>query len=381
MGPADGRKSAALSEQLLGEPYRFDFFQAVRLLERLARQGAGHASRRPRQPVGQDHPPDQEFVRFRALPGLSFPAGSVSQIQQPAADGAVSAATSPALEMVVACLGLTGPQGVLPQHYSTLLLQRSRVKDFALRDFLDLFNHRTISFFYRAWEKYRLPFAYERSRLGSDQEKADLVSWCLYCLAGLGTAGLRGRLDVDDEAFLFYSGHFAHFPRSAVTLEALLEDYFESPVGVQQAQGRWLVLEPGDRSLLPSASCPAGQHAQLGLDTIVGERVWDVQTKFRVRMGPLSYRQFRRFMPSGEGLRALGQMTRTYVGPELEFDVQLVLAAPEVPACLLSEGSTADQPRLGWNTWVKGAPLTEDASDAVFSWQTWKGGDSIPRNF
>src|SRR5262249_36267283 len=132
----------------------------------------------------------------------------------------------PPLEMLVAFLGLTGPQGVLPQHYTALLLRRIREKDHALHDFLDLFNHRAVSLFYRAWEKYRLPFAYERSRLDGSEE-ADACTRSLYCLVGLGTGSQRGRLAIDDEAFLFYSGHFAHHPRSASGLEGLLEDYFE----------------------------------------------------------------------------------------------------------------------------------------------------------
>ena len=151
--------------------------------------------------------------------------------------------------MVVTFLGLTGPSGVLPRHYTELLLQRIREKDFSLRDFLDLFNHRLISLFYRAWEKYRLPIGYERSQLDDPDEQPDPVTRGLYCLVGLGTAGLRGRLDVDDEAFLYYSGHFAHFPRSASALECLLADYLEMPVRVQQCQGQWLALEPDDQAL------------------------------------------------------------------------------------------------------------------------------------
>src|SRR5262249_10363085 len=186
----------------------------------------------------------------------------------------------PPLEMVVAFLGLTGPLGVLPQHYTALLLRRIRARDYALRDFLDLFNHRTISLFYRAWEKYRLPFAYERTQLDRGRGEVDLCSLCLYCLAGMGTGGLRGRLDIPDEAFLFYSGHFAHWPRSASALGSMLEDYFEIPIQILQAQGQWLNLGKADISLMPGPAFPRGRHNQLGVDMVVGERVWDVQGKF-----------------------------------------------------------------------------------------------------
>jgi type VI secretion system protein ImpH len=354
-----------VSQRLLDEPQAFDFFQAVRLLERVVRERGRGGEPRPVRAVGGDQHPGLELVRFRSLPSLGFPASAVAGVSLPQADG-----EPPPAEMLVAFLGLTGPCGVLPEHYTALLLRRLRDKDTALRDFLDLFHHRLTSLFYRAWEKYRLPFTHERHRLESS-EGEDLPTAALYCLVGLGTPGLRGRLDADDQAFLYYAGHFAHEPRSAAALEALLEDYFEMRLEVQQLQGQWLVLEPEDQSRVPGPDCPAGRNNALGVDLVVGERVWDVQTKFRLRVGPLTFAQFRRMMPSGDGLRALCQMTRFYVGPEFDFDVQAVLLPEEVPSCQLGgEGAGAC---LGWNTWVRSQPFRHDVDDAVFVLETIVG--------
>jgi type VI secretion system protein ImpH len=362
MAAAHGRTSPGLSGQLLREPYRFDFFQAVRLLERMAREQARRDPGLPRQPVGGDQPPEWEVVRFRTRPSLGFAASAVSQIRPPAPQAGPADEGPP--EMVVTFLGLTGAAGVLPYHYTALLLQRVRLKDGALRDFLDIFHHRLLSLFYRAWEKYRLPFAYERSRFDGNAE--DAVSQGLYCLVGLGTVGLRGRLAFDDEAFLYYAGHFAHAPRSAVALEGVLEDYFAIPVRVEQAHGQWLALDRDDQALMPSEAHPQGQNNQLGLDVVIGERVWDIQSKFRVRVGPLTYRQFRDLMPNGDGLRPLCQLARTYAGAEFDFDVQAVLAPAEVPWCRLD--SEADgEAYLGWNTWVRCEAFTDVVEDAVFS--------------
>ena len=57
MATPSRRPDPPLSEELFDEPYRFDFFQAVRLLERLGPDAA---------PVGRDGPPAREVVRFRA---------------------------------------------------------------------------------------------------------------------------------------------------------------------------------------------------------------------------------------------------------------------------------------------------------------------------
>jgi type VI secretion system protein ImpH len=222
-----------------------------------------------------------------------------------------------------------------------------------------------ISLFYRAWEKYRLPIGYEWSQLDERDGELEPITRGLYCLVGMGTHGLRGRLKVSDEAFLHYSGHFAHFPRSALALECVLQDHFQIPIRVLQVQGQWLVLEPEDHSRMPSALLPKGRNNHLGVDLIIGARVWDVQSKFRLRLGPLSWRQFCAMMPSGAGLLRLCQMARTYVGPELDFDVQPVPRSEEVPPCRLSREEEGGF-HLGWNMWLQSRPLCTQVDDAVF---------------
>jgi type VI secretion system protein ImpH len=372
MAAESGRKGPPLKEELARHPYRFDFFQAVRVLERMAQESVDR-----RKPVGQDHPPRREAVRFVAQPSLTFPSGPIAQFQPsefpptplPPTGGESQGAGPPT--MTVAHLGLTGPSGVLPQHYTALLIRRLREKDYSLRDFFDVFNHRLVSLFYRAWEKYRYPIGYERSQWDEAGPREDLFTWCLYCLIGQGTPGLRGRFDFDDEALLYYAGHYAHHPRSAIGLEMVLADYFELPTEIRQLQGQWLYLSPDDQTSLPprrvngNGSHPADAK-QLGNTVVLGARVWDVQSKFRIRLGPIGYKQFRRFMPSGDALRPMAQMTRTYVGPQFDFDVQPVLKADEVPRCRLG-GDRADPSRLGWNTWVRSRPFPRDAENAVFS--------------
>jgi type VI secretion system protein ImpH len=366
MDTPGGRESIDLRQRLQRETYRFDFFQAVRLLERLAREGGLPAPRAGHQPVGADHPPDQECVRFRALPSLSFPTAAASQVRRTAMPAGSAEGDNSPVEMMVAFLGLTGPAGVLPAHYTALLMRRVRAKDTSLRDLLDLFTHRLVSLFYRAWEKYRLPFAYERSRLDGTAGEPERMTHALYSLVGRGTAGLWDRQEIPDETFLCYGGHFAHQPRSAAALQLVLADYFNLPVEVLQLQGQWLRLERDDQAQLPSPRQPRGRSNRLGFDLVIGERVWGVQSKFRLRVGPLTYRQFLSFIPgAGQRLRPFSQMARSYVGAELVFDVQLVLHAAEVPPLRLgAEGE--DRPYLGWNTWMHSVAATGEVDDTVF---------------
>jgi type VI secretion system protein ImpH len=356
-----GQNPVALSQTLLDEARRFDFFQAVRLLEHMARERAVEDSHRAWRPLGQDWP-DREAVRFRALAALSFPTSAIREIRPPTGPDAEERP----LEMLVTFLGLTGPSGVLPQHYTALLIERIRQRDFALRDFLDLFHHRLLSLFYRAWQKYRLPFNYEQARLDAAAEDSDPCTWSLYCLVGLGSPSLRHRLAVDDEAFLYYGGHFAHQPRCADSLERLLVDYFGLPVRLEQFHGQWLYLGEDDCTQFPGEEYPAGRNLELGVSLVVGRRVWDVQSKFRLRLGPLTYEQFRGFMPDGDGFGRLCQLTRSYVGSEFDYDVQPVLKRAEVPACRL-DSQGPERRRLGWDTWVRYGEQSRDAEDVVFA--------------
>ncbi|MBI3861445.1 MAG: type VI secretion system baseplate subunit TssG [Planctomycetia bacterium] len=358
---APGRKSgAAVSAVLFREPWRFDFFQAVRLLELIASQAEGDGAA-PHKPVGHDERPDRECVRFRVPPTRSFAASEISALK-------AGTAVAPA-EMDVNFLGLIGPSGVMPQHYNELVIQRlRRFKDTGLQDFLDLFHHRVISLFYRAWEKYRFPVMYERlARSGKpaplEQEHLDFT-WYLHCLVGQGATALRNRLEIDDETFLYYAGHFSHRPQSAVVLETMLAHYFRMPVNIRQFQGQWLYLRPADQSRMPAPGLPQGINARLGLDTIVGDRVWTVESKFRVRLGPVGYREFHDLMPGSRSLRAVCQFVRRYAGRELDFDVQVILRKEEVPPSQL--GGDGAPTCLGWNSWLVTTPPPRDAEDAVF---------------
>lgn len=343
MAAKSGRTDPSVAEELFEEGYRFDFFEAVRVLERLYPH---------RKAIGSDALPVEEVVRLHTRLSLAFPPSMIHEVTEPE-NGAKP------VDMTVAFMGLTGPLGVLPRHYTELLLERVRKRDHTLQDFLDLFNHRLISLFYRAWEKYRFPITYERAIANHAHD--DAFSLNLFDLISMGTKGLRGKLEIGDEALLFYAGLLAQHPHSASALAGILQDFFEIPVRVIQFVGQWLTLSPGNRTHLGGEANNA-----LGINAVAGNRVWDQQARFRLLLGPLTFAEFHRFLPASRLFRPLVQFTRFIVGQEFDFDIQLVLKAEEVPACRLGEqGERA--PRLGWTTWLKTKEFTRDADDATFS--------------
>ncbi len=340
MAATSGRPGADLAE-LVGclaldkSPYNYDFFQAVRLLKRAGRRvGPGHFTH-----------PFREVVRFSAHQSMSFPASEIQSLQV--------RDSGPPL-MVVNFMGLTGPQGALPLAYTALVVDRLSERDTTIRDFFDIFNHRIISLFYRAWEKYRFTVAYESGERGG-------LSHYLLDLLGLGTPGLQNRQSVADESLIFYSGLLSQRPRSAAALQQVLRDYFNVPVAIEQFAGAWYPLAAADQCLLDEREALSGQ---LGVGTVVGDEVWYQQSRVRIVIGPLTLEQYLDFLPGGSAIEPLRAFTRFFAAQELDFEAQLVLRRDQAPRCVLGEEG-GEAPRLGWVTWMNSAGMDRNPADTV----------------
>lgn len=368
--PADNAKpliDGRLASRLAREPYRFEFFQAVRVLARL---------RSDRQAVGNDAPPREEVCRFRTHVTHSFPASQIQEFREETELG------SPP-QFILNFFGLVGPMGALPRVYTDAVIERRmRRRDRTLHDFLDLFSHRLVSLFFRAWEKYRCWIGYETAtRLGQrrqatgpaahrafvlhEQAQLDRVSQTLLEIAGVGEAALRyrvrdreklsPRIAVRDETLRFFAGLLSQQHRSAAGLESMLSGQFAQRIRIHQLCGRWLALEANDL-----ASIGTYGRSELSSSLIVGSRIWDVQSKFRVEIGPLDLASFVEYLPEGTAHRPIADLTRLYAGPELDFDLRLTLLPEEVPECRPGlQGPT--RPRLGWTTWLRTAPMAKPA--------------------
>ena len=337
--PAGAPASAAtseLAELLEREPYQFEFFQAVRLLERFSPG---------RKPVGLFVKPSTEIARFGAHPSLAFPASEVQSLQK-------REGQPPFVE--VNFMGLTGPLGLLPHAYTELVMARIREKDTTLRDFLDLFHHRIISLFYRAWEKYRFTIAYERG--GRDRFSHHLLD-----LIGLGTPGLQDRQDIADDSLIYYSGLLGMNTRSAVALEQILADYFEVAVAVEQFVGAWYPMDEENQCHIGEET---GWSEQLGWGAVAGDEIWDQQSRIRIRLGPLTFHEYQDFLPGQSAWKELRAIAKFFARGEFDIEVQLVLKREEVPPCQLGEQDEA-APQLGWSTWVKSAGMNRDPDETV----------------
>ena len=318
------------------DPRRFRFDAAVRVLVR---------ARRTQDPA--------EAVRFHAPAGLVYPPSDVIDVRQ-------SAGALP--EVTVGMMGLTGPSGVMPRYYSEVVTQALRARSTALREFMDLLAHRFVAFFARAGMKYRPARSAESVARG---HASDPVAQALLALTGYGTPHLTQRLAAGTEPLLHYAGLFALRPRSADRLGALISDWLGMRVEVIEFAGAWLPLPPDQRTRVAAS----GAWCRLGSEAVAGVRAWDPQARVVLRIGPLDLKGFQRLLPDRVALHRLVSLVRAYLGFELGFAINPVLAAHEVPPLRL-DATSDPPPRLGWNTWVPGPAggLTArtDAADAVF---------------
>jgi type VI secretion system protein ImpH len=327
-------KDTPLEQALRERPQAFSFFQAVRLMNRFS----------GREPVGEYHHPAEESAQFGGNATLAFPPAEIHSIEE--------RGDQPP-RMRVNFMGLAGALGVLPVPYTELVIERLQAKDSTLRDFLDIFNHRLVSLFYRAW--LRSHFAVEYERRGEDPLSRHVLS-----LLGLGTAGLEQRLPLPDSALVFYSGLVARYPRSAEAVARMLSDYFGVPVAVHPFSGAWRPLDPGSRTVFRGDDSPC---EQLGVGAVLGDEVWDQQCSVRIRMGPLSLKQYKRFLPDGAAHNELRALARFLCGEDLDVEVQLVLDREETPRFGLD--ADTETPRLGWISWMFSRPLDRDPDETI----------------
>jgi type VI secretion system protein ImpH len=329
-----------------------DFFQAVRLVRAYARKKLREGHR-----IGRAHDL-WEPVRFRTRASLGFPASDLFHAKRVEEADQLGGAIS---EMTVNFLGLTGPSGILPRHYSELVIARGQ-RDAALHDFLDVFSNRFVALFWRAWAKYRLPIRFEEHGLDDDGALP------LLALVGLGTKHLRADLSRDDgggttDLAIYYSGVLAGRPRGTQAAEHILGELLACTVTVLPLVGAWQRIPETLRSRV------GGANSVLGVDLVCGGRSWECAWRVGVIVGPVRYRLFKRLLP-GEPLRRLvNRLLRLTLGSTLDVELRINVTSTDIgPLAEPSERAPAqlkERPQLGWNAWLASGVVRQSGGSYV----------------
>jgi len=322
-----------LTRDLEEKPHEFDFFQAVRRLECLYRE-------KPR--VGVSYHAKDDAFRLAQTPTLAFAPSTLAGFEPQTAEH------PPRLS--VYSFGLLGPNGPLPLHLTEYVRDRLRNSDDpTFARFLDVFHHRMLALFYRAW-------ASAQPTVNFDRPDDDRFAIFIGSLFGLALPALRDRDALPDMAKLHLAGQLSCQTRHADGLQAMLGDFFKTQVDVEEFVGQWLELPHGSRWRLGETP----ETGTLGLTTTVGASIWERQRKFRIVMGPMSMDDYKRMLPDRKSLDRLTALVRNYVGDEMMWDVKLKLDKEEVPPLVLGGAG-----QLGRTTWLVGRPFENDADDLL----------------
>ncbi len=341
---SESRATESTVEQLLDKKlHKYGFFHVVRLLECIYKH-------KPRFGVGKHRNDDP--IRFGQEIALSFESATLSRFIQ----GKVGFPP----RFIVRFFGLFGPNGPMPIHLTDYIYDRvHNHRDHTLERFVDLFHHRMICLFYRAW-------ANTQPTVSFDRPEKDKFSTYVGSLAGLGLTSLSDRDAMPDLAKLHYVGYLAAQNKSATNLTAMLADYFKLSVTIEEFMGEWLDVAHFDLTRLGNTT----STGELGISAILGSRVWSCQYKFRIRFASLTLVQYQSLLPNGERIAQLIAIIRNYIGDELSWDINLVLKKEQVPQAQLN-----GQFGLGWTTWLGERHRAKDADDLKLN-PFWKSNNN-----
>lgn len=321
--------------QIEAQPWRHDFFHAMRWIE-------AYYSESPL--LGTARRPTDEPVRLGQSADLSF---------APSALHSVAPATANSKPRInVRFFGLFGPNGPLPYHLTEYARHRVMHQgDASFARFADMFHHRLLLLFYRAW-------AQAQPTVGLDRPEEDRFSAFIGSLMGLGIAQVQHRSAAPDHAKLHYAGLYSRQVRNAEGLSHILSGYLRRPVRVEQFAGCWLDLNPSERTRIGRNSTrKKSPAATLGGGAVLGRMVWDRQHNFRVHIGPLDAPVFESLLPGGDALPAVAALVAQYVGLEFGWDLKLSLKPDQVRPCQPGRFG-----RLGWTSWMgmKNRPMAAE---------------------
>lgn len=339
-----------LIQELCAEPWKYDFFQALRAVECAF----------PEQPrLGRSRTLRDDPLRFSQLLSLSFATSTLAQPHQREATN----------RLAVQFMGLTGPNGPMPLRLTEFIRNRLRgiydpdvrgtaadttaesgtgaPKDSTLAEFLDIFHHRMISLFYRAWAVAQKTADFDR------EEDRCFAEW-LACLFGAGSPAMDGADSVPTWQKLPFTGHLACQTRHSGGLEGVLAEAFSTQAKVHNLTGHWITIPPEQRCYLGRSP----SFGSLGSTCVVGSRIWDRQMKFTVQLGPMSLTQMENFLPGRACHQPLHDWIAFYTRREFYWEAILLLKKEEVPKISLGQSG-----RLGYTMWLSSQPFKHDPGD------------------
>lgn len=324
-------KLTGFLNKVASQPYKYDYFSLLRQLESVKFVTGGKL-------LGKAVSPKMEKIRIRQEPSLIFAPRNIQSV-----------ALSPSyVEISINGFGLFGPSGPLPLHLTEYAYERQHQHgDRTWTGFANMLQHRLAVLFYRAW-------ANAQSIISLDKNAEDRFGKYIASFNGLDTPAIHNKGLIHEFAKRYFAGLLMKQSRSAANLQQLLNRYFKVPVTIQTNVGYWVEVAEEKTQI-----GIMGNYT-LGDGLLLGDKLYDVQSKFRIIIGPLTLPAYRSFFKDGINTVRLREWVRLFAADEYEWDIQPVLMQKEVP--LMDLGG---QTQLGLTTWL--GNVSRDAEDLIVS--------------
>jgi type VI secretion system protein ImpH len=332
VGAQEGQEPEGPAAELLqlGKPVlraarRSTFFTTISLFERLTPGSVR---------IGGDGPINEERLRFRHDPAMSFSAGDISHAKVavlPKSPERSLLEDIAVFEVMTTFLGLTGAASPLPLYMVEEVLHEDDDSP-VRRHFLDIFHHRLLSLLYRSVMKY-MP-AREHVTTKDD----------VWMLRALALGGLDPEIQtVSDKIprhtlvrlIPLLSGRGRNTRTTQKATREILGDLLGvvPEVSVRELAGGWIKVDEDQQMSLGAHNC------ELGLTAILGQHTYDRAGRFAMRVGPLTRKQYRRFLKDGDLLPVVKEIVHLSSKESLDYDLELLLRGDEVPTFVLSRSA------------------------------------------
>ncbi len=309
-----------LQQEIKKDIEKFDFFSLLRYLEldtSLTQSSNGRFE--------QALTPHQEQIRISQIPDLSFPTSEIRKVEL--ADNKIN--------ISVNSFGLLSINSPLPIHLLEHIFERKHhYGDSTWMDFINLIQHRLFLLFYQGW-------ATAQSTISLENKSTKRFDGYIHSLIGLDNPQKNDSHLIDDYTKIFFSG-FQFKNRSSHNLVKLLSQYFKVKISIIENIGEWYEVDESEQTCL---GVDNGYTLADGL--LLGNKIYDRHTKFRVVIGPLNLDEYQSFFKGEYNYQRLTQWLNDYIGLEYKWEIQPILYQQSIPPLQLSTKN-----RLGLTSWL-----------------------------
>jgi len=305
--------------ELINNASEYDFFQLITLLRELEKK--------------------EENIRFSVPCNLTFPTADIESLHY-------SKEEDSGFHLVVNFLGLTGPSGILPPHYTEYLINQSQQKKFAVKDFFDLIHQRALLFYYKSWVKTHF---YVNFNCKNRHDQPNDIMEILCSHVGFSSKKDLHGLNFIDNFVLSNAGIFSKKRPTLSELCTLIEHYLQLHVEVIPFCKSKYYFTSEQISFFPNKDHPTGNHCYLSTNARLGDAIDLYQNSFKVVIYVKDFSQWNDLLPGGTYFKTICDIIQYYVGIEYSFKLELGCNLTMLGSTRLGDPTTA---KLGWNSWI-----------------------------